>query len=93
LGRKVHPIGFRLGITKNWLARWYAEGREYVELLHEDLKIRQFVKEQLKEAGIARIEIDVSPSRSTSTSTPPGPASSSGARAWGSSSCARPLRR
>lgn len=58
MGRKVHPIGFRLGITKNWLARWYAEGREYVELLHEDLKIRQFVKEQLKEAGIARIEIE-----------------------------------
>jgi len=58
LGRKVHPIGFRLGITKDWLARWYAEGKEYGELLQEDLAIRKLIRERLAEAGISKIEIE-----------------------------------
>ena len=58
MGRKVHPIGFRLGITKDWLARWYAEGKDYGELLQEDLAIRKLIRERMKEAGISKIEIE-----------------------------------
>ncbi len=58
MGRKVHPYGFRLGIIKDWRARWYAEGREYTELLAEDLMIRELVRQELGRAGISDIEIE-----------------------------------
>jgi len=58
LGRKVHPYGFRIGIIKDWKARWYAEGQEYTELLHEDLAIRQLIHKELTQAGISNIEIE-----------------------------------
>jgi small subunit ribosomal protein S3 len=58
LGRKVHPIGFRLGIIKDWQTRWYAEGREYAALLDEDRKIRRLIVEQNHEAGISFVEIE-----------------------------------
>jgi len=58
LGRKVHPTGFRLGIIKDWDARWYAEGEEYANLLHEDLAIRHLIRERMGRAGISRIEIE-----------------------------------
>ncbi len=59
MGRKVHPYGFRLGIIKDWRARWYAEGREYTQLLAEDLKIRQLVRERMgQRAAISEIEIE-----------------------------------
>jgi small subunit ribosomal protein S3 len=57
LGQKVHPLGFRLGVNKTWRSRWYAE-RNYSALLHEDLRIKKFIKEKLFHAGIARIEIE-----------------------------------
>jgi small subunit ribosomal protein S3 len=57
LGQKISPVGFRVGIIKDWDARWYAE-KDYTKLLHEDLKIRDFIKKQLDGAGISRIEID-----------------------------------
>jgi small subunit ribosomal protein S3 len=57
LGRKVHPIGFRLGIVHDWESKWYAE-RNYTEQLHEDLRIRALISEQLTRAGISRIEIE-----------------------------------
>lgn len=57
MGQKVHPIGFRLGYTKTWSSRWYAE-RDYAKLLHEDLSIRASVKAKLKHAGVSRIEIE-----------------------------------
>ncbi len=57
MGQKVHPIGFRLGITRTWESRWYAK-KDYAKLLHEDLKLRQVLKEKLFAAGIARIEIE-----------------------------------
>jgi len=56
LGQKVNPIGFRLGIIKDWNSRWYAE-KDFARMLHEDLKIRKFVKERLNHAGVSRIEI------------------------------------
>jgi len=58
LGRKVHPIGFRLGISKGWKANWFAEGQEYVNLLQEDLAIRQLIRDKMAHAGISRIEIE-----------------------------------
>lgn len=61
MGRKVHPIGVRLKITRDWDARWYAEGRRYVELLQEDLKLRKYVKQETSRAGVSRIEIERQP--------------------------------
>lgn len=58
MGRKVHPLGFRLGIIKDWQARWYAAGEEYADLLQEDLDIRQLIREKMEQAGISKIEIE-----------------------------------
>ena len=58
MGQKVHPIGIRLGITKEWDSKWYANSREFPGLVHTDFKIRQFVKEKLKDASVSRIQID-----------------------------------
>jgi len=57
LGQKVNPIGLRLGGIKTWRSQWFSE-KNYSELLHEDLKIRKFLKEKLYHAGISRIEIE-----------------------------------
>lgn len=57
MGQKVHPKGLRIGIIKDWDARWYAD-KDYTELLHEDIKIRRFLKQTLYSAGIPRIEIE-----------------------------------
>jgi len=57
LGQKVHPIGFRLGINRNWDSRWFA-GKEYSAFVIEDYQIRKFLKERLFQAGVARIEIE-----------------------------------
>jgi len=57
MGQKVNPIGFRLGITRTWDSRWFAK-QGYSTLLHEDIKLREYIKEKLFGAGIARIEIE-----------------------------------
>jgi len=57
MGQKVHPRGFRLGVIEGWDSKWYA-GREYATLLHEDIRIRQFIKRRLYHAGIAKVEIE-----------------------------------
>ena len=57
MGQKVHPKGFRLNITENWDSRWFAR-REYAELLHEDIKIRNFLKKRLYHAGVSKIDIE-----------------------------------
>lgn len=57
MGQKVNPIGLRLGGIKTWRSQWFSE-KNYSELLHEDLKIRKFLKEKLFHAGISRIEIE-----------------------------------
>ena len=56
VGQKTNPIGFRLGVNKTWNSRWYAK-RDYARLLHEDLKIQNFLNEKLKHAGVAKIEV------------------------------------
>jgi len=57
VGQKVHPVGFRLGVTKDWQAKWYAD-KHYTELLQEDLKIRGAIEKKYPEADISRIEIE-----------------------------------
>ena len=57
MGQKVHPIGFRLGISKDWGSRWFSE-KKYAEFVHEDLKLRKFLKKRLFHAGISKIEIE-----------------------------------
>jgi small subunit ribosomal protein S3 len=63
LGRKVHPIGFRLKINRDWNARWYAEGDNYRDLLLEDFAIRRIIRAELPRAGISRIEIERFPNQ------------------------------
>ena len=58
MGQKVNPIGLRLGINRTWDSRWYADSADYGRLLHEDLKIREFIKNKLKQAGISKIIIE-----------------------------------
>jgi small subunit ribosomal protein S3 len=57
MGQKVHPKGFRIGVIEGWESRWFAE-KEYANLLHEDIKVRDFIKKRLQHAGIAKIEIE-----------------------------------
>ncbi len=63
MGRKVHPIGMRLKIIKDWSARWYAEGRRYGELLHEDFAIRDLIQREHGSAGISEIQIERYPNQ------------------------------
>jgi len=57
MGQKVNPIGLRLGINRTWDSRWYAE-KNYAELLHEDFRIREFLRKKLAQAGVARVIIE-----------------------------------
>ncbi len=58
MGQKVNPIGFRVGVIRTWDSRWYAKGAQYYENLHEDVKLRNYLKGKLRHAGIAKIEIE-----------------------------------
>jgi len=57
VGQKVHPLGYRLGVIRNWSSLWYAD-KNYADLLHEDLKLRAYVKRRLYHTGIARVDIE-----------------------------------
>jgi small subunit ribosomal protein S3 len=57
LGHKVNPIGFRLGIIKTWDSKWFATA-DYAKLLHEDIKLREYLKKRLYHAGISKIELE-----------------------------------
>ncbi len=57
MGQKVHPYGFRLGYTKPWRSRWFVE-RDYNKLLHEDVKLKDELREKLKSAGVSSVEIE-----------------------------------
>ena len=63
MGRKVHPIGFRLNINQPWLGRWYAEGREYRDQLHQDFAVRRMVHKEAEKAGVSRIEVERFPGK------------------------------
>ncbi|WP_028400862.1 30S ribosomal protein S3 [Ectobacillus panaciterrae] len=57
MGQKVSPIGLRVGIIRDWESRWYA-GKDYAELLHEDIKIREYISARLKDASVSKVEIE-----------------------------------
>ncbi|MDN6363626.1 MAG: KH domain-containing protein, partial [Tetragenococcus koreensis] len=57
MGQKINPIGMRIGVIRDWEAKWYAE-KEYADLLHEDLRIRKFIAEKLAEAAVSTVEIE-----------------------------------
>jgi small subunit ribosomal protein S3 len=63
MGRKVHPIGFRLNINQPWMGRWYAEGMEYTDQLHQDLAIRSMIHKEAEKAGVSRVEVERFPGK------------------------------
>ena len=72
MGQKVHPTGFRLGYTKTWRSRWYAD-KDYADLLHEDLKLKRDLKKRFNHAGVSRVDIERAANKlkiSISTSRP-----------------------
>jgi len=58
VGQKVNPIGLRVGIIRDWEAKWYAERKDFVDTLHEDLAVRNFIHKELPNSGVSRIEIE-----------------------------------
>jgi len=72
VGQKINPKGFRTGVIRDWESRWYA-GKNYADLLHEDIKIREYIEERLKDAAVSKIEIERAANRvniSISTAKP-----------------------
>ncbi len=58
MGQKIHPIGFRLSVTRNWSSRWFAEGKNFAAMIKDDLKVREFLKKKLAHASVGRIVIE-----------------------------------
>ena len=58
MGQKVSPIGLRIGINKDWEAKWYAKGNDFSKKLHKDIKIREALNEKLKDASVSKVEIE-----------------------------------
>jgi small subunit ribosomal protein S3 len=58
VGQKTHPYGFRLGYNNTWRSRWYADGKDYANLLHEDLQLRQELLERLENAAVSAVDIE-----------------------------------
>ena len=58
MGQKVHPIGIRLGITKEWASKWYADTQTYPEFVKQDHKVRQFLQKRLRDASVSRVHIE-----------------------------------
>ncbi len=58
MGQKIHPIGFRLSVNRNWTSKWYANSKTFASTLSEDLKVREFLKKKLKHASLSKILIE-----------------------------------
>jgi len=58
MGQKVHPIGIRLGIVKDWSSKWYADSKTFPEYIHSDFLVRKYIKKKLKDASVSRIDIE-----------------------------------
>ena len=58
MGQKVHPTGIRLGIVKEWTSKWYADSKDYADLLFTDMQVRDFLKKKLSQASVSRIQIN-----------------------------------
>jgi small subunit ribosomal protein S3 len=57
VGQKVNPIGLRVGVIRDWESKWYAD-KDYADLLHEDIKIREYIEKRLKDASVSKVEIE-----------------------------------
>ncbi|MFC4405005.1 30S ribosomal protein S3 [Gracilibacillus xinjiangensis] len=72
MGQKVNPTGLRVGVIRDWESKWYA-GKDYADLLHEDIKIREYIEERLKDGAVSKVEIERAANRvniSISTAKP-----------------------
>ncbi len=72
MGQKINPIGFRIGVIRDWESKWYA-GKDYADLLHEDIKIREYIEKRLKDGAVSKVEIERAANRvniSISTAKP-----------------------
>jgi small subunit ribosomal protein S3 len=58
MGQKIHPIGFRLAVSRNWSSRWYASNRQFAAMLNEDIQVREYLQKRLKSASVGRILIE-----------------------------------
>jgi small subunit ribosomal protein S3 len=58
MGQKIHPIGFRLAVLRNWTSRWYANSRNFAGMLNEDIKVRDFLKKKLSHAAVSKVIIE-----------------------------------
>ncbi len=58
MGQKVNPVGLRVGVIRTWDSRWYAKGKQFTKNLHEDIRLRKYIKDKLKHAGVAKIEME-----------------------------------
>lgn len=58
MGQKIHPIGFRLSVNRNWTSRWYADKKAFGGMLHEDIQVREYLKKKLKNASVGRVVIE-----------------------------------
>jgi small subunit ribosomal protein S3 len=58
MGHKVHPTGIRLGIVQDWRSKWYADSKNYADMLNTDLQVRRFIKRRLAQASVSRVQID-----------------------------------
>ncbi|HEX22662.1 MAG TPA: 30S ribosomal protein S3, partial [Chromatiales bacterium] len=58
MGQKVHPIGIRLGIVKDWTSKWYADSKDFANILNMDLEVRDFIKKKLSHASVSRVQIE-----------------------------------
>jgi small subunit ribosomal protein S3 len=63
MGRKVHPVGFRLNLNKNWEGRWFAKGKDYRENLQQDFAIRRLILKDADKAGVSRVEVERFPGK------------------------------
>jgi small subunit ribosomal protein S3 len=57
VGQKVNPVGLRVGIIRDWESKWYA-GKDYADLLHEDLRVREYITKRLRDASLSKVEIE-----------------------------------
>ncbi|MEO1946623.1 MAG: 30S ribosomal protein S3, partial [Methylophilaceae bacterium] len=58
MGQKIHPIGFRLAVTKNWQSKWYANSKQFPEMLQNDIKVRDFLTKKLVNAAVSKVVIE-----------------------------------
>ena len=58
MGQKIHPIGFRLAVSRNWSSKWYADDKNFGAMLHEDIRVREYLKKKLKSASVGRVLIE-----------------------------------